>query len=1004
MAKREETQNLAQGITTEAPKLLQQAHREAAGYDARAGSAISSLFIERLANFLQPVVDFIGTILGALNVNLSSDWTTFYNILGALYLDERNTGGRAYGYVTIGVEEPALLEIPSGTVFYTNSGLQYRTTRRHTFSAAHYTLEEEIYYTPNIYVEAAEPGEDYRVDAGQITNTFFTEVNIAEVYNAAPMQGGAEEESTEAFLQRLRDSVSTRTLSSVPGIQYLLSRHFEDVVYRAEIVASGDSEMERDTLYDYSGEDASFIGRIDFARKVAGSIAEEPSVAYVDLQEDEEPAVTVDGDGVASVVGFNVEFTQDRYAQVNTQDNNLLTYESSPVLTEDWNRGGETPDLTPWKVSETQATTWSRHAEYAVIESNRLVLGAQAMAQNIQGGQQFLQEVARQAAGLVKDTLRQPEYGTLASRLNRTVADDEIIGLGSMDEVIDSSFTQAVAGENINFQQIRSNLSPVVQLTLTQAKGIVVRGDFEIEDDDLSAERPLYITNFRYKEANPRAYDGYGIAVFPTGVKDSNNIFVTDNSIMNDDLFIAGEDTYDALVTDNYIAGTTLQIDVGTQYNYELIYGDPPAGASDNAVTLEIRIWEQGTARPGTPTLQMGAYVPMNLRSQSLTGAGQTPTDATAFGFGVLQTGGFTWSFGAVEITPSSPSYTHLLYVLDAERFGAETVEMLAGHRGQGATGGVVARESNVRIVDFDDINNPVWELVDTNSTGILEVSRTLIGLDRYTDNDYNLFLLVSSGYPADAVNDVVANVEMDYVALLRQQSSVHTGGKADVYIHPKAEDSVPEITATNDLVSVGGYLLLTEENGFNRPVTRVDEVEILDGNGDPTGTYLEEYTDYRVISNVPAEDGSSQENKMIIFSDYAQLYSIRVRYRYVQEIASIQAYFDGADARPSRLDLLAKMPHPKYVTITFTADYNGADLLEAIKSYIYTAEESVRGFDIIALAKEYGAAAASVANFSMSVEWYDADGNRQTASSQDELTKTRTEIFVPETITITTS
>ena len=82
----EKTTNLAEDIVEDAEELIKQAYLESSGYDIRKGSAIYTMFIGRLADFLQPIFDFIKRILGALNLNLSSSYTTFYDILASIYL------------------------------------------------------------------------------------------------------------------------------------------------------------------------------------------------------------------------------------------------------------------------------------------------------------------------------------------------------------------------------------------------------------------------------------------------------------------------------------------------------------------------------------------------------------------------------------------------------------------------------------------------------------------------------------------------------------------------------------------------------------------------------------------------------------------------------------------------------------------------------------------------------------------------------------------------------
>ena len=115
-----------------------------------------------------------------------------------------------------------------------------------------------------------------------------------------------------------------------------------------------------------------------------------------------------------------------------------------------------------------------------------------------------------------------------------------------------------------------------------------------------------------------------------------------------------------------------------------------------------------------------------------------------------------------------------------------------------------------------------------------------------------------------------------------------------------------------------------------------------------------------------------------------------------------MQALIDNETVRGTRSDILLKQPRPKYVDVAFAATYNGSDFTDAIKDYIYGAAVKVRAYDLIALAAEYGVDSADLSSVVISYFQYDEDGNRLEGSSSDQITKTRTEVFIPNEITIT--
>lgn len=1007
----EETTNLSEALVLSAKELLRQAFLESAGYDIRNGSAISTMFIDRLAEYHQPVLGLIGNILGSLNTNLSSDYTTFYDILAHTYLSERNTGSKATGPVVFGFTEQKLIEIPAGGIVSTNSGLEFEVTRKYTFAANQLTLTNGIYYTPNVTVEAILAGTGYEVGAREVSGTLMSLVGLTDLYNPSAFTGGADAEDNTALIARLRDSVSARTLSNYPGIRYVLLEAYSSLIHGMAIVGAGDSEMVRDVVYSQTLNSGIVYDRIDYARKLAGSTAEERSIAYRGLAYNTmEPAISVDGGNLATIAEVTTELTQEQYITINGQDANLLTSGADEILSEDWARTADTSTSTPWYVSETNAEEWREYAEYITVGSGKMVVGAAAISKNLTTLHEILKESVKRIQEYYTETLNLEgnlELKTLLNAAISTAGPKE--GTGDNATPVYSEFLTYYNGiiekhllndPDFKINATQTNLSPTVQIEIDQNTGVIVRGDFTIVDDDGTKARPLYITNFRSHGDNPKAQDGYGIAIMRNPAEESGrvNVFITDNNALADDLLIAGPQLFDDIIYENYLAATNMTITAGTKYYYELIYGRPAEGSQETA--LEVRIWE--SSRPGTATLSYGAYVPMNVRSANIKGEAQSLA-ATDFGFGILQTGGFTWEFGPVEIVQLVDMYSMILYKIDTSPFVGESVELMIGHRGSGSNVGVDTPKSIVKIVDFDTPASPVWEDVFTNTIDVLAFQRKVFDVNRYSDAGSHMFVLLTSGYPFSGSSTPVINsvVETDYISISKNFTGYNVGSKVDVYIQKASSSYSPESEDYVDFMSVNGKIALSGLNSFNLPITKIKEIEILDGGGVPTGTYLTEYTDYRMISNSPNEDGSTRENKMLLLSSFATVYNLRVRYNYVADFDTMQAYIDSDSAKGTRSDILLKHPQIIYVDVTMSIGYSDSDLTAAIQQYIYEATSAVRSFDIIALAVGYGVASGSVSGMSLQGQYYDSDGNLNTVTDPDEITKTRIQVFVPNSINI---
>ena len=1006
----EKTTNLAEDTTKSAQDLIEQSYLEASGYSIRRGSAIYTMFIRRLADYLQPVYEFIARILGALNINLLSDYTTFYDILASVFLDERNVGSKSKGSVIFGFDSPKLVEIESGGIVYTNTGLQYQVVRKYTFSPSQMNEIAGIYYTPDVEVEAIESGSKYEIGAREITGTLLVLEGLVDIYNPDVFSSADDMESNSTLLQRLKDSVSSRTLSSLAGIRYLLSRNYSSFIKNMVIVKSGDSEMNRDKIYAQTESNNLVFSIVDFARKVSGSTSEERSKALYGYSDTLSPEITIDINGKADIYGFNEEITQEQYNALGGLDSNLVNIETQTILNETWVRAEATSDITPWYVSETNMGKLRQYADFVLIEDGKLKLGAQAIVENIANMRGIIKQTIINIEEFFEKSLYTDQKVTLRMALDTAIKFagpkiDTPDGLYPQFTKFTDYLNHAVENEllidpRFDASFSRANVSPVVQRPLAQNKGIIIKGDFTIDDDDKSKPRPLYITNFRANNSIPKAYDGYGIAVMPNTEAGIPNLFITDGNALSEDYFVAGTDVHEGKLFENFLKGTEITINVATKYNYELIYGRPVTGES-MAVTLEVRVWASVDERPVNPTLTYGAYIPMNVRSESLGGEAQN-IEATDFGFGIIETDGFNWSLGPVIVLQADEVYPQILCMMDVSAFSGENVELIVGHSGKGSDSGIEKSGSRIRIVDFNDIENPVWEDVKTNSLNIIELSRKSFNVDRYSDNDDYMFVLITAIYPNDGSNAINSQVFSDYVAVSKNFIGYHVGSKVDVYIQKKSTLWNPESEHYVDLLSVSATIALTQANGFNLPITKIENIEILDAEGTPTGVYLEEYYDYRLISNSPDEDGSIRENKVVLFSDYAQVYDLRIRYKYISGFSTLQAYVDNETNAGTRTDILLKHPQIKYIDISFQASYAGQDLKDAIKEYVYSAIDKIEAFDIIALAVEYGADSGSLTSMQINSRYYDSDGNLHEESSQNEILKTRIQVFVPETIDIT--
>lgn len=1007
--------NLGEEIQERAPDILKQAYKDSTGEDIREGSALNTMFIGRMADLLQPSVDKMNIVLGTLNLNTDPQYDLFIDLLSGFYLDERNEGSKATGGCRIGFSARTHVEIPLGTIFFTNEGLLFLAKAAYAFTPSQLSLEGGKYYTPSFTVEAETEGDQYLIKANDIIGTNLIFSGIADVNNLLAFTGGSNRETNDALLSRLLTNISSRTLSNEPGINSVLLKQFPSYVKSLVIIGAGDPEMERDFVYSLTSGSAIPFLTVDYGKKIAGSTAEEPSIAKKAFIENLIPDIT-DTAGVISVDDFATELLQTEYDKLKSQDSNLMIINTDKIFSETWVRVANTNDVSPWLVGETNGP-WSASADYVQVDNvnNLLVIGGSVIDKNISFSERYKGKFAQIFKAEVEKKFTERFTATGKRAIDKAVkanspgkasvasTDDGSTKAeySTIDELMAEVIDEVSQAEELLSEQISfNNTSPAIQTAIPDNFGIVIKGNFRLKDDDISKMRPLFITNFRNQAddtSNARADDGYGIAIFPTTNPAINNVMIVDNDALKGAFFVAGTEMWGTGQGEIFLKSVALTLNVDTLYNYELIYNVPNVGESD-AVALDVRIWEDGGGRPGSTTISYGAYVPLNKRAENLEGNAQSLT-ASDFGFGVLQTDGFTWEIGPIDIYEISAVHAAVLFELDLTSHVGENVEILVSHGGEGADGGAGADGSFAKIIgDFD--TTPAWQNIEENTTAAPIISRKVFAVDDFIDVNNIMFVMIASSDPFDAIAEINAQVESDYISAFRNYNGLHAGNKTDIYIQKISSSFNPEVETFVDKTAITGRLILNETTGFTRPLTRIISIETLSG-GDPTGLFLEENVDWRFISNEPENDGSSKENKMIIFSAFATVFDVRITYKYVANFAEMQAFVDGSTAKPSRSNLLLKHPQIKYIDVSFESDYTGQDLIDAIKSYIYDAIEEVEAFDILTLASQFGATTSTITSMSLTADRYDSDGNKKTEVSSDEITKTRVQIFIPRDITI---
>lgn len=166
----------------------------------------------------------------------------------------RKSGRPSRGVILLHLSQKDDLTIPGNTRFYYSPALSYvPDTDGETIVIPSSSIVEvsgaggTVSRYAVLAVVATEPGADYDVDPAVWVNWDRFNPYVTRVESVQPFVGGKSEESTDDFLARADDAVSSRDLMTDRGIRAVLKDKFttvDDVV----VVGAGDQEMKRDVV------------------------------------------------------------------------------------------------------------------------------------------------------------------------------------------------------------------------------------------------------------------------------------------------------------------------------------------------------------------------------------------------------------------------------------------------------------------------------------------------------------------------------------------------------------------------------------------------------------------------------------------------------------------------------------------------------------------------------------------------------------------------------------
>lgn len=211
-------------------------------------SGIRDLAVRSMVTMIEPVRREIKAIKNSQSLdNYDTMTREELQALLANYFITMDEGSTASGLVRVYFSSPQTWVATSLTEFSTGEGLKFypTTTQTTTSTAMSFQQEDGLYYA-EVSIQAEEAGDDYNVDAEDISKVSGVS-GVIRVSNPDAFTSGVAQETKEEAVARAKESITTRTLSTSRGIKFLIKESFEfaDTI---QVIGYRDPEMDRDVL------------------------------------------------------------------------------------------------------------------------------------------------------------------------------------------------------------------------------------------------------------------------------------------------------------------------------------------------------------------------------------------------------------------------------------------------------------------------------------------------------------------------------------------------------------------------------------------------------------------------------------------------------------------------------------------------------------------------------------------------------------------------------------
>lgn len=980
----------------------------------REGSVVVDQVINPLTMALQPIFSDIEDVVKQNNPPDDTASGDLLDSIGERFLASRSEGGRSTANVRLLMNERKSVTLGAGASVFADN-LQFKTVRRVEFAESNFTQVTRnglsLYESPDIAVVAIEEGPEYQVESNKIRTPAFALDGMVGVYNPAPSSPATRSEDDDSFRNRLRRSISSRSMDTYDGARFILSEQFPDLTQNIVIVEPGDPEMRRDLIRTY--EEVTTAG---FSNKVRDS--SDPSTGPNSSQ----LFFRTTRNKLQAPSAFDREASQAEYASVTTTDAEALSVDTDILFRDDFtrDRSFQTAIGDGWIAGNTGEAWKNKDASSGIyVNEGNLIFGPRNRRQKQDDS------ISSTADGFSSETLPVQAYSATEEDKRRAetvsrILEDENVSSETKNKVV-QTITKPKEYPVEGYRGIENNTSPVLQRKIQQPYGFRITGTFWTTDPDNPAaftmarvENGDQASSVGRGEARFRWYEGYGFAV-KAGDGTDPNIFIIDNAAANRQLTVVGEEVVGSKLNFDSLSQSATAIDTKTSYRYEMTVGAPAEG--DQAMSLSVRIWEEGGTRPASPTLGYGAYTPENRRENLLvpstgdiTSEQANPLDATHVGLGVSATEGTEyWQFSDFQVRNVQESYAQSIADIDVSDIDESSAEVEMSVRGQGHENGALDYGHEVYIWN-ETLGDWEADPVETSSYNSFAYQTSTFSLDFSDDNGNDrtttsgkIRLLITSSAPHEGTaNDPnIAQLDLDYVEARSYEGQTHTGGKADIFVTQSVGDDYrPSTIGTYTITSASNTSKIDPED-IGGPVAEV--INVYNGTS-ASGPQLEEGSEYRYFWAGEGRRGSMEEGFYLAVGSSFVGSDLTVEARVHNQVSSIHNFVHASNKRKLDADLLPRHKRPVWIDLSLSVEGSLSESPESVVREV-VATWKKETIDVAAIASALisrGIDSVNTDTASLSARRITDDGNK-TENINFSQTRSRTETFVPGTINVTT-